>query len=614
MIKRMIAAGAFALANILSLSAHAAFNSNDARDDQHNYYKGHDATSTWYQTQRYKGLWRAQGNPLYENNTLHKYAGPSATASNKHAPLAVTQGNFTYFIVNGESEYYPRYIGQEPDKQTSTPPIAYLVGKYDHVNDVLYPPTTIHVKGTTDQHDNAVINLDNEGYIYVFISGRNEKRGGLIYKSDNPYNTDSFSLVYSKKYPLYGLDSDCDPDLVGNEFGFYLCKDHHRGFTYPQAWWVGDKFILIHTIYLPLTYLDQNASPSYMRAIYASTVTPSDNGVIVSDPKKLIAIKGTYTKGHYSISTEKNGTIGVAFNVHMKDQSTFKGNPLYAVDNRTNLYFMYSKDGNDWFNIQGTKVVSNLLDSGVHNRGLTKPEELHQVAVREYHNPVTGQTNETNWCDDWYAALGKAQPNNYICRRIYLKALDMEVDSSGTPSKVDILYGASRSVENLQGTEYGPYPSSQIDSSDIYLARYFYSNATQQWDGERILLDGKDIIDHAYTSGTIYRNNGKTTIVTPASYTRDGHAGQEQVMVFENTTGAKGNWTKVADMYQQPLSSQLTANFVVNVHNGKGNFKVMWSEGTKTEGEVKLVIGNEQGQLFKLPDSSAVPATGQQAF
>lgn len=599
---------------------------SNAKNDKYNYWKD-TITNVWQQTGKYKGIWWSSGLKAYEGGIHHKISGPGSTATNKHAPLAVTKGNFTYFIINGQSEYYPYYKGQEGNRgqEVEQSPIAYMVGKYDHVNDVLYPPTTIHVKGTTDAHDNAALNVDDQGFVYVFISGRNEKRGGLIYKSNKANSIESFSMVYSKKYPIEWLDYDCDPNYTSN--GWELCRNEYRGFTYPQVWWVGDKFLLLHTIYLPLTYEDKDANPTYMRALYISKVTPTAEGVSVSTPKKLVAVKGDYTKGHYSVSVEKNGTIGLAFNVHIKDNSEFQGTRLQPHDNRTNLYFMYTKNGDDWFDIDGKSVAL-----GSSYQGLTRPEQLSQVAVREYHDPVSGKTNETEWCDDRYRALGKAEPEKYVCRRIYVKAIDMEVDGHGKPSRVEILYSANRSIENPNGTEYGPFPSSKIDSTDINLARYFYTESSKKWDTERILLDGKDIIDNVYTSGTLFLNNGVTTVITPASFIRDGKSGQEQVYVFKNSTGAKGAWessANMAKMYEHSLENTgRTANHVVSVHNAKGNFKVLWSEGTNdlqyeelpaqgTEAarrveisSVQLLLGNEKGQSAKLPSDQNVPTDG----
>ena len=371
----------------------AGINDSSALDDSYNFYQSIENYS-WQQTDKYKGAWHADGKEAYYGKKRYKYSGPTSTYTAKHAPLAVEKGNFTYFIVNGQQEEYPYYSSQEWThyKSGKTAPISIMVGKYDHVNNKLYPPTTVHVKGTSDSHDNASINIDDNGYIYIFVSGRNSKRGGLIYKSDLKNSIDSFSLVFSDKDYVENLDYDCEAEFVRNES---VCNEY-RGFTYPQAWWSGDKFVLLHTVYLPLTYNDTNANPSYMRAIYVSTVTPTSGSVIVSKAKKLIAVKGDYTKGHYSISKENNGTIGLAFNVHIDDETTFNGVATAPHDNRTNLYFMYSKDGDDWFNIEGKEVVSDILSNwATLNNGIYQPSQLSSIAIREYHNPVTGNTNET---------------------------------------------------------------------------------------------------------------------------------------------------------------------------------------------------------------------------
>ncbi|ABE53336.1 hypothetical protein Sden_0039 [Shewanella denitrificans OS217] len=605
-----------------STTAQAGKYNANAVDDLYNFYAESRGVN-WKNTDKYKGSWHANGIKEHYQNSLYKYSGPTSTYTAKHAPLAVEKGKFTYFIINGQQEEYPytpRQAAASYNTSHKISPISMMVGKYDNVTGTLYPPTTVHVKSTTDSHDNASINVDSDGFLYVFVSGRSGVRGGLIYKSNSANSIESFKLVYSGKHSIETLDLDCDPNYAPN--GWELCRNEYRGFTYPQAWWTGNKFVLLHTIYLPLTYDDPAANPSYMRATYISTVTPTSGGVTVSSPSKLVAVKGDYTKGHYSISKEKNGTIGLAFNLHVDDETTWKGKAVAPHDSRTNLYFMYSKNGNDWFNIKGEEVASGMLDRGTSNRGITKPSQLSSIAVKEYHNPVTGETNETTWCDDRHAVLGKSSPSKYVCRRVYLKDIDFTIDAQGKPNRVEILYVANRSVEystiNNVSKEFGPYPSPEIAENDIYLARAFYNKDNALgWQTERVKdASGKDVVDHNYSSGTLTIVDGASYIITPASQERDGYAGQRQVKVLKNTTGAKGSWNEVYSKYSVPLTAGKTANYVRSVHNSTSKFRVLWSEGladVDADGgeEVKVYLGDLTNKKLLLPNTGTLPINGK---
>ena len=49
--------------------------------------------------------------------------------------------------------------------------------------------------GVDDPHDNASLSIDQKGYIWVFVSGRNTSRPGIILKSRSPYHIGSFEKL-----------------------------------------------------------------------------------------------------------------------------------------------------------------------------------------------------------------------------------------------------------------------------------------------------------------------------------------------------------------------------------------------------------------------------------
>jgi hypothetical protein len=85
-----------------------------------------------------------------------------------------------------------------------------MASQYDHASHLVPGPTMVMDKnGVDDPHDNAVIQLDEDGYVYVFVSGRNTTRKGFIYKRIEPFSTAEFELIS----PAAGMS-----------------------FTYPQIW------------------------------------------------------------------------------------------------------------------------------------------------------------------------------------------------------------------------------------------------------------------------------------------------------------------------------------------------------------------------------------------
>src|SRR5688500_7520247 len=96
-----------------------------------------------------------------------------------------------------------------------------MLSYYDHRQGVVPKPVIVYdKKGVDDPHDNASLSIDEQGFIWVFVSGRNTSRPGLIFKSRQPYQIDHFDQVY-------------EGDM-----------------TYPQPWWVARKgFLYLFTRY-----------------------------------------------------------------------------------------------------------------------------------------------------------------------------------------------------------------------------------------------------------------------------------------------------------------------------------------------------------------------------
>lgn len=122
-------------------------------------------------------------------------------------------------------------------------------------------------KGVNDPHDNASLAIDEKGYLWVFVSGRNTTRPGIILKSRAPYSIEGFDVV-----------------LQGE-------------MTYPQPWWVkGKGFLYLFTKY------------TKGRELYWKT---SADGYNWTADQKLAGMGG-----HYQVSNFRDGKLMTVFNYH----------------------------------------------------------------------------------------------------------------------------------------------------------------------------------------------------------------------------------------------------------------------------------------------------------
>lgn len=240
----------------------------------------------------YRGIWFDLGQ---RSESGSKYSGGLGTYTAKHIPLAVYAAPVqkTFFVYGGTTREDERHL-------------LAMVSFYDHRTKQVPKPVVVHDKqGVDDPHDNPSIQIDQEGRLWVFVSGRGRKRPGHIYRSRLPYDIDSFE---------------------------HLCE---REFTYPQPWRL-DKhgFVFLFTKYTGVRELYWSVSDA--------------NGGNWTEDRKLAGMGG-----HYQVSNEKDGRVITAFNMHPK------GN----VDERTNLYFVQTDDrGRTWRTASGEVVETPLIN------------------------------------------------------------------------------------------------------------------------------------------------------------------------------------------------------------------------------------------------------------
>ncbi len=256
----------------------------------------------------YKGIWFTLGQFSQYGD---KYSGGLGTYTADHVPMAIyaPEVKKTFFTYGGTTAKDERHL-------------LIMVSYYDHVKGVVPKPTIVYDKvGVNDPHDNASISLDSKGFLWVFVSGRNTSRPGLIFKSKLPYSIDSFEQIKTGEM------------------------------TYPQPWWIDGKgFLYLFTKY------------TKGRELYWTT---SPDGKTWAPDQKLAGMGG-----HYQVTNVRNGKLVSVFNYH----------PGGDVNKRTNVYAVQSDDlGKTWKTMDGKTIQTPLTD--IHCEALVHDYEAEGKLV-----------------------------------------------------------------------------------------------------------------------------------------------------------------------------------------------------------------------------------------
>jgi hypothetical protein len=245
----------------------------------------------------YHGIW------YYNQNTkdeyAYKYSGGLGTYPSNHIPFAIyaQQVDKTFFVYGGVPD------NNDPTKEQQ--PLLIMVSYYDHKTGQVPRPVILMDKKTTDAHDNAVLSIDERGYIWVFAAAHGTGRPAYLFKSAKPYEIDAFQCIWE------------------------------TNFSYPEPWYVeGKGFLFLHTRYV-----------NGHRVLHQMT---SPDGITWSQPQKLAEIE----KGHYQVSWRQGNKVATAFNFHPT---------VGGLNARTNLYYMETTDfGQTWTNVKGEKLTLPL--------------------------------------------------------------------------------------------------------------------------------------------------------------------------------------------------------------------------------------------------------------
>ena len=254
----------------------------------------------------FKGIWYM--NQPSNDEYVYKYSGGLAVYPANHRPFAIyaKKVNKTFFCFGGT------------DDSNST--LLHNVSYYDHKTGKVANPVILLDKKTTDAHDNPEISIDQKGYIFIFSTSHGISRPSYIHKSKKPYDISAFETVDATEI----IDGKAQPF---NNFSYFQ--------VYPIK---GKGFIALFTKY----------NKTGHRVIGFNT---SKDGAKWNEWKILAHIED----GHYQVSAESNGKVGIAFDYHPKGK---------GLNYRTNLQYLETSDfGETWQNINGEKAQLPLTES-----------------------------------------------------------------------------------------------------------------------------------------------------------------------------------------------------------------------------------------------------------
>ena len=256
----------------------------------------------------YRGIWYKIG--ARDDEYKYTYSGGLGTYCAKHRPFAIysSEANKTFFC----------YGGASPGNQQR---LWHMVSYFDHTTGQVPRPTFLLDKQTSDAHDNPVISMDDEGYIWIFSTAHGTSGSSYIHKSKEPYNIDAFELIR----PEIRTPDKTMPFM---------------NFSYFQPWFVPEHgFECFMTLYhQPVT-----------RTIYYLNTA---DGVHWDLPVCLAKMG----QGSYQTSLANDRKAATAFNYHP---------PKEGIAKRTNVYYMQTTDaGKSWTTASGEPLVVPLEDPG----------------------------------------------------------------------------------------------------------------------------------------------------------------------------------------------------------------------------------------------------------
>ena len=333
----------------------------------------------------YRGIWFTLGQMSQYGD---KYSGGLGTYTANHLPVAIYSPEVrkTFFVYGGTTKKEEKHL-------------LIMLSYFDHEKMEVPKPVIVYDKmGVNDPHDNASLSLDEDGYLWVFVSGRNTARPGIIFRGTKPFDITSFEKIKEGEM------------------------------TYPQPWRYGKQFTYLFTKY------------TRGRELYWSN---SADGRTWTPEKKLAGMGG-----HYQVSNLWKDKLVTAFNYH----------PGGNVDKRTNIYLAQTVDqGNTWTTIDGKVLTTPLTNT--RSEALVKNYETEGrlvylndlsfdkdgnpviLAVLSRHHEPGPQGGSREWTifhwknSKWNISKITESSHNYDMGSLYINGDDWEVIGPTEPGK-----------------------------------------------------------------------------------------------------------------------------------------------------------------------------------
>ncbi len=386
----------------------------------------------------YRGIWYM--NQPSNDEYVYKYSGGLGTYPANHQPFAVyrPEVNKTFFCYGGTTA-------------SSNTELVHMVSYYDHDRGVVPRPTLLLNKETSDAHDNPVISVDADGYVWIFSTSHGLSRPSYVHKSRRPYEIDAFDPVEAVYVDAEGRELPLD------------------NFSYMQVWPTTDGFLCFFTKYK----FPADRTTVFMR---------SRDGVHWSPWQRLAAIH----QGHYQTSALGDRRAGTAFNYHPNG---------LGLNYRTNLYYLETTDGGESFQAaDGTPLELPLTE--VKNAALVRDYEaeglkvyINDVAYDEHDHPVILYVTSTG-----YEAGPKNDPRTWTLARWTGERWEFhEAVTSDSNYDMGSLYIDDGIWRIVGPTEKGPQPYNP--GGEVALWRS--SDQGRSWRREKQMTSGSER-NHTY--------------------------------------------------------------------------------------------------------------------
>jgi hypothetical protein len=396
----------------------------------------------------FKGIWYM--NQPSNDEYVYKYSGGLGTYCANHQPFAVysKEADKTFFCFGGT------------DDSNST--LLHNVSYFDHRTGEIANPTVILDKKTTDAHDNPVISIDDQGYIWIFSTAHGTNRPSCISKSIKPYDISGFTTVKATEI-VDGIEVPFD------------------NFSYFQVWHVkGKGFMAFFTKY----------SKEKHRVIGFNTST---DGIKWGKWQVIAHIEN----GHYQVSGEYNGKFAAIFNYHPTEG---------GLNFRTNLYYVQTSDwGKTWQNAFGEEIELPLTE--IKNKALVRDFErdglkcyTQDLNFDKHGNPVVMVTSSKGYESGPANGPRKWEIFHYTGK----KWENHVVTTSGNNYDLGSVYiESSRQWRVIGPTEIGPQPYNTGGEVAMWVSR----DAGKSWQKEKLLTQNSPM-NHSYVRRPVNAQDG----------------------------------------------------------------------------------------------------------